>query len=357
MQKIFKILGVVVLFALIGTAVYLFVDGEKNDDAVSGNPSEFGDYTDARNGFSLAYPKNATERQTNDPKYVLSKNLTLTESGTNLHEKYFTVFVEKATSTCAAESFEAVTKSETVTSNAIKFLKQETAGAGAGNFYETVNYSTVQYGKCYRLQFVLHSVNPANYDKPPKEFNKTLESKVFEEIFKSFKIKPPPAAGGGSSGLKTFKSDPWGLEFQYPVKYEVLVGGNTTVITLNYKDSAKSTDFVDHINLSVLDPLGTESFKDYAAKKPIINENSGQPIPFSQFKAVTFGDKTFYYIVGERFEGYFSTQYYYFRPSHVYLFESHSYIGADWMDPNFNEQNETVHKDLRTILASLKFTK
>lgn len=324
--------------------------------STTGTPvsQDFIRYTDTAHNFMISYPKDATVRNTNDPKDVLSYDLPKVP-GTNLHEKYFTVSTEPATSACITQSFEEVTEIKKVTSLGVDFLKQETAGAGAGNFYETISYSTIRNNLCYRLQFVLHSVNAQNYDNPPPLFDHALESKVFDQIFATFVTTQ--ARQSIQSDTASYTNTVYHFSLSYPSKYAMKAGGDRYLVTFAYLDPTKSPSTEeDHIHVSVLQAHGAKTFEEYLAKYPVLGEESGIPIPFSKFKSVSLGGKTFYSIVGERFEGMFGTKYFYFTPKTVYLFESHSYIGTAWTDPKFDEANEPVHKDLKQTLATLSFT-
>jgi hypothetical protein len=75
---------------------------------------------------------------------------------------------------------------DNVTINGIQFFKEMGTGAGAGNTYDFVAYSSMSNNNCVSLTFTLHSTNPGNYPTPPPEFDKAAESAVFDVIINTF---------------------------------------------------------------------------------------------------------------------------------------------------------------------------
>jgi hypothetical protein len=141
-------------------------------------------YQNNNYGFSFKFPPGSTAtNQTNNGARIL---LPIT-AGTNLIEKYIDVAVVEGANPCkTANPGGPVSTTETVTINGIQFLKETGAGAGAGNLYEFVAYSSMSNNACATLSFVLHSANIGNYATPPPEFNKAAESAVFDLIIKTF---------------------------------------------------------------------------------------------------------------------------------------------------------------------------
>lgn len=110
-------------------------------------------------------------------------------SGTNLGEVSIGIGRKTNVSDCA--SYGQVDLTTVI--NAVKFYKISTLDAGAGNFYETINYAAPYMGYCYNVYLFMHSSNINNYDPASgiKEFNRTDVVSVFENIMKSFKITIP----------------------------------------------------------------------------------------------------------------------------------------------------------------------
>lgn len=105
------------------------------------------------------------------------------QSGTLLAEKFVNVI---AGHECEDYYKVLVNESEAVSYNNVEFLKEVYGEGAAGNIYASERYTTIRNGKCISLEFVLHSVNPGNFDNPPPNFNKEEERKVFEQIMSTF---------------------------------------------------------------------------------------------------------------------------------------------------------------------------
>jgi hypothetical protein len=152
--------------------------------ATSNPTTGWNTYQNNNYGFTFKFPPGSTvTNRTNNGARIL---LPIT-AGTNLIEKFIDVTVVEGANPCKApDPGGPVSASETVTINGIQFLKETGAGAGAGNLYEFVAYSSMSNNACVSLSFVLHSANIGNYTTPPPEFNKAAESAVFDEIIKTF---------------------------------------------------------------------------------------------------------------------------------------------------------------------------
>lgn len=121
--------------------------------------------------------------------------LTLPQSfqpGTNFSEAYFTVGMSEdsqAVLNCS-NSFTEV-KTSNVSINRTQFSRLEAIGAAAGNNYETISYRTVHpSGKCYAVEYVIHSTNIGNYDPSQniKEFDEKKVRDLLEEAVRSFRF-------------------------------------------------------------------------------------------------------------------------------------------------------------------------
>ena len=136
-------------------------------------------------GFVFKYPTGAPISDRSDTHARIA--LPILTAGTNLGEKYLDLTVTEGAATCKSPDIGGeATTTETVTINGIQFLREIGAGAGAGNLYEFVAYSTVSNNNCVSLTFILHSTNPGNYPTPPPEFDKAAESAVFDQIINTF---------------------------------------------------------------------------------------------------------------------------------------------------------------------------
>jgi len=142
-------------------------------------------YFSEKYGFELKYPNGASLSNQSDVHVRIV--LPVLTSGTNLSDKYVDVSVLEGASTCKSPDLGGeATTTENITINGIDFLREAGAGAGAGNLYEFVAYSTKSNNNCVSLTFVLHSTNPGNYQTPPPEFDKAAESAIFDVIINTF---------------------------------------------------------------------------------------------------------------------------------------------------------------------------
>jgi hypothetical protein len=140
-------------------------------------------YQDVKYNFKFALPTGASIVSQSDNAGRV--NLPIS-SGTNLQEKYIQVDVVENANPCVSPLLGSQVAVQSVTINNIAFSKQTSSEGAAGNFYDTVAYSTVRNNACISLSFVLHSTNPSNYPTPPPVFDKNAESAVFDTIINSF---------------------------------------------------------------------------------------------------------------------------------------------------------------------------
>jgi len=79
-------------------------------------------------------------------------------------------------------------KSDTVLHNQTQFVRSRYGDAGAGNFYQTVQYRTLKNNRCYSIEEMVHSMNIHNY--PPKrginEFDSTRVWKILNTAVSTF---------------------------------------------------------------------------------------------------------------------------------------------------------------------------
>lgn len=113
-------------------------------------------------------------------------SLPIVKAGTNLRSKYIQIHVVEGANPCVSPAMDNLISSENVTINNIQFLKQTGQGAGAGNRYDTIAYSTSRNNACISLAFVLHSVNPGNFPTPPPVFDMAQETAVIGTIMSTF---------------------------------------------------------------------------------------------------------------------------------------------------------------------------
>jgi hypothetical protein len=126
--------------------------------------------------FTLTVPR-AFEPQTN----FIDTTLTVGASGNNA-----------AVAQCLApdQSGEPTTTTSTATINGINFTVFKSADAGAGNYYETTSYRTLHAGKCYAVEYTVHSGQilnyPSSYNLQP--FNEQQIDSLMQNIVGTFKF-------------------------------------------------------------------------------------------------------------------------------------------------------------------------
>ncbi|MEK7228323.1 MAG: hypothetical protein AAB681_03140 [Patescibacteria group bacterium] len=114
---------------------------------------------------------------------------------TNLSDSRFSVGVSndaKAAKNCLiATNGEQSQGNETI--NRILYFKFILGDAGAGNFYDTTSYRTLYNGKCYAVEYTIHSTNIGVYDPSQgvKEFDKQKVTAVLEAMAHSFVFLKP----------------------------------------------------------------------------------------------------------------------------------------------------------------------
>lgn len=170
--------------------------------------------TDANNtsgGFSIAYPIDFDAQDnysvTPSTDWRLGANgepgikyFTLTvprvfEPQTNFADATLTVGTSArnvAIAQCLAPDAEgeSATATSSVTINGANFTVFHSTGAGAGNYYETTSYRTLHAGKCYAVEYTIHSSQIANYpqsyDLHP--FDKATITELMDRIVGTFKF-------------------------------------------------------------------------------------------------------------------------------------------------------------------------
>ncbi|MGD1003636.1 MAG: hypothetical protein ABR884_03635 [Minisyncoccia bacterium] len=170
--------------------------------------------TDANNttgGFSLAYPLDfdAQDNYSVSPSTDWSlyandtpgmKYFTLTvprafEPQTNLVDATLTIGASgnnAAVTQCLAPDASGgpTIATSSVTINNVNFTVFTSTSAGAGNYYETTSYRTLHAGKCYAVEYTVHSGQianyPSSYDLQP--FNGQQIDSVMQNIVGTFKF-------------------------------------------------------------------------------------------------------------------------------------------------------------------------
>ena len=160
----------------------------------AGNWSTF---TNLKYAFQFAYPPDsqiAAGNTDNDTRINLPF-ASGTNFQTNLQEKYVEVIVEENQNPCVVSPIvgESSTQPENMTINNIQFSALTGSEVAAGNRYDWVSYATTRDNACISLAFILHSVDPGNYQTPPPVFDKASESTVFAQIMSTYAWLASPA--------------------------------------------------------------------------------------------------------------------------------------------------------------------
>lgn len=90
------------------------------------------------------------------------------------------------TDTSGASIAEAVTREIGATT----FVVIRTGDAGAGNFYDTTSYRAIREGRCYAVEYTIHSTNIGNYpaEAGVTEFDEAAVRAALEGMVESFRF-------------------------------------------------------------------------------------------------------------------------------------------------------------------------
>jgi hypothetical protein len=135
--------------------------------------------------FSFPLPYGAAISNSNEHKSQLNLSYPVQE-GTNLSSKDFSFTINEGA--CVPEEDESVTWSNKQIGD-IEFVIGSGGGAGAGQYYQTENYSFERYGYCMTFTLELHSSNIGNIDPPVSQFDVGAEINFIEDILKSIAFK------------------------------------------------------------------------------------------------------------------------------------------------------------------------
>lgn len=143
-------------------------------------------YRNAEFGFSIKYPETATSSDVNLESYLPLTQTPIVSfvlprdmfAGTNLRDAGVYIgatSTPKLVASCGTSSPETGETAEgTTTIDGATFSIFKSAGAGAGNFYETKVYRTVRGEMCFEIAELLHSTDVGNYPEGTVvEFDKT----------------------------------------------------------------------------------------------------------------------------------------------------------------------------------------
>jgi hypothetical protein len=176
------------------------------------NVSEWQSYHDVQGGFAIAYPIDFPNEENYSPAlstdWRVTGNLTPGKLGftlsipasfepqTNFADAKLTVGWSNdagAVAQCMMSDPSGPNQIATssVTINNANFTIFHSTGAGAGNFYETTSYRTLHTGRCYALEYTIHSSQidnyPASYNLHPVD--EKILTDVLDRIVGTFKFQ------------------------------------------------------------------------------------------------------------------------------------------------------------------------
>lgn len=131
-------------------------------------------------------------RGTLEAKVTIPKSF---QPKTNFSEATFTVGSSSdrsAIAACLQNAGGNTTATSNVTLNGVPFTIITMGDAGAGNFYETTSYRAVHDGKCYAIEYTIHSTNIGNYspDQGIVEYDRDAVVAEMERMVRSFEFTP-----------------------------------------------------------------------------------------------------------------------------------------------------------------------
>lgn len=200
------------IVAVIGQAPATITTSTASTPSYYDDPAEW--QTDENNtagGFSIAYPLDFDTQD--NYSAAPSTDWRLNANGTS-GIKYFTLTVPRAfepqtnfadaTLTIGASGESAAiaqcltpvvsggptTATSSVMINGITFTVSTSTGVGAGNYYETTSYRTLHAGKCYAVEYTIHSGQITNYPSSYnlRPFNNQQINSVMQNIVDTFKF-------------------------------------------------------------------------------------------------------------------------------------------------------------------------
>jgi hypothetical protein len=110
---------------------------------------------------------------------------------TNLSEATFTVGRNKnpkPLKNCLSQPEGFMIQSDTVQKKSTKYVRSQYSDAGAGNYYNTVQYRTLRQNYCYSIEEMVHTTNIHNYP-PERGISRFDSAKVWgalDSVWQSF---------------------------------------------------------------------------------------------------------------------------------------------------------------------------
>lgn len=205
-------------------------------------------FANSKYGFQFLYPNQSQIEAGRTDNYARI-DLPFVQ-GTNLGHKYLEINVAENANPCrspvAASSI--VNSSGTVTFNGLTFLKEIGGDAAAGNLYQFIAYSTLKNNVCVSLSFVLHSLNPGNFQTPPPVFDYAAETAVFEQIVSTYTWLSLPTATPIITSTSTPGVSPSPTGTATPISGAILTGQVTAAKVVTVRLYGPDQAFVAAVN-------------------------------------------------------------------------------------------------------------
>ncbi len=174
----------------------IFIQDEASMNSYYSTPSEWQTDTNTSGGFSIAYPIDFDQQDSNNA----TKYFTLTvpkafEPQTNFNDATLSISGDKTNAGVAncmtpKENFGSITATSSMVIGNSSFNVFESSDVGAGNYYHTMTYQTLHAGTCYSLVYTIHSSQIENYPFAYRlrQFDAAKITSLMQNIIGTFKF-------------------------------------------------------------------------------------------------------------------------------------------------------------------------
>ena len=148
---------------------------------------------------------------------------------------------------------------------------------------------------------------------------------------------------------KTYESENYGFKIKYPSDL-IISEGDSVFFSLQNKDSLLQFPV---IAIKKIEIKNDENFENIILENTVFDASGMSPKSISDFEIRNFGVNQFYYIKTGLFEGVLSAEYYFIQPKFVFQIGLRA-DGVDWTNPDFNSEDEEIHKILKQMLLNFE---